>query len=87
MQKVFSYDKQPNGDVKNPPLICLDDLSTGSGRNVQEGYKNIFAGAIQAIRNPNAHENLPIKRDDAIRKLMMASDLMYRIDVVDNLIK
>ena len=41
---------------------------------------DIFAGAMKGIRNPNAHENTKIYRDDAIRKLMFASLLMYKID-------
>ena len=62
------------------PKLLFEDISTTSGQNVQEGYKYIFAGAITGIRNPSAHENTKIYRDDAIRKLMFASHLMYKVD-------
>ncbi len=39
----------------NSPTIRLDDLSTESGRNIQEGYMHLFAGAIQGVRNPKSH--------------------------------
>ena len=38
------------------PIIKLADLSKTTGRNIQKGYKNIFSGSIQGIRNPKAHE-------------------------------
>lgn len=44
------------------------------------GYMNMFAGAINAIRNPKVHENMTISKDDAIRKLYLASMLMYKLD-------
>lgn len=43
-------------------------------------YEKIFPGVIQAIRNPNAHKNTKIEKGDAVRKLMIASDLMYALD-------
>jgi|GEM_PF-562719 len=62
------------------PLLKFNNLSNLSKRNIQEGYTQMLAGAMQAIRNPNAHANLQIDEDDAMRKLMFASDLMYKID-------
>jgi len=40
----------------------------------------MFSVAISAIRNPKAHENITISKDDAIRKLMLASMLMYKLE-------
>lgn len=71
MRKVFSV---------NDPIIKLDDLSYQSGRNVQEGYMEMFAGAIIGIRNPKAHKNRKITKEDAVRKLHFASMLMYKVD-------
>lgn len=71
MRKTFSPTK---------PLLIFEDLDTESGKNVQEGYMQIFAGAIQAIRNPKAHENMYISREDAIKKLILASLLMEKVD-------
>jgi len=62
------------------PLIVLDDLSTQSGRNIQEGYMVIFAGAMIGLRNPKAHNNLEIKQGRAKHLLYLASLLMHKID-------
>lgn len=62
------------------PIILLDDLKTESGRNIQEGYSHILAGAMQAIRNPKAHANIEISSDRACHLLMLASLLFHQID-------
>ena len=72
MQHVFS----PN----NPVLIVGDNLDTQTNRDTQQGYMMMFAGAMSAIRNPKAHENMTISEDDAVRKLAFASMLMYKLD-------
>jgi len=64
----------------NQPKLSFEDNSTVNGKNVQQGYMDIFAGAMKGIRNPNAHENMEIKKDDAVRKLMLTSLLMYKVD-------
>lgn len=61
-------------------VLQFTDSSTTSLKNIQEGYEKIFPGVIQAIRNPNAHRNTKIEKDDAVRKLMIASDLMCMLD-------
>ncbi|MBR1703470.1 MAG: hypothetical protein IJ716_16240 [Lachnospiraceae bacterium] len=35
---------------------------------------------MAALRNPKAHENFQISEGDALRRLMFASMLMYKID-------
>lgn len=62
------------------PIIKLGDISTENGFNTQLGYMEMFAGAINGIRNPKAHSNQTISKSDAIRKLHFASMLMYKID-------
>lgn len=62
------------------PLLVFEGIDTESGRNVQEGYMQIFAGAMQGIRNPKAHENMSISREDAVKRLILASLLMDKID-------
>jgi len=64
----------------NNPIIALDDLSTESGRNVQQGYMEIFAGVMIGIRNPKAHDNIHITENRARHFLYLASLLMYKID-------
>lgn len=71
MMKAFSPTK---------PEIVLGDLSTESGQNEQEGYMFIFAGAMQALRNPKAHANLDIDESRAMHHLLVASLLMSKLD-------
>jgi uncharacterized protein (TIGR02391 family) len=65
--------------VQNP-IIELDDLATVSGKDIQQGYMQIFAGAMTGIRNPKAHGNLDIDETRAIHLLFLASLLMYKLD-------
>ena len=64
----------------NLPAIRLDDLSTESGRNTQEGYMHLFAGALQGIRNPKSHGNIIIGPDRCLLFLFLASLLMSKLD-------
>lgn len=60
--------------------LKFENISTESGENIQKGYIQIFSGAITAIRNPKAHENLTLTKDSAIKRLILASLLMDKID-------
>ena len=71
MYKAFSLQK---------PIIELDDLTTETGKNIQNGYMQIFAGSMIGIRNPKAHENITIDDKRAIHFLFLASLLMFKID-------
>ena len=71
MQAAFS--------IQNP-VIKLGDLSTETGINIQQGYMEMFVGAMIGIRNPQAHCNLTISKSEAVRKLHFASMLMYKLD-------
>lgn len=71
MQAAFS--------VQNP-IIKLGDITTETGTNVQQGYMEMFVGAMIGIRNPKAHCNQTISKSDAIRKLHFASMLMFKLD-------
>ena len=64
----------------NEPLIEFCDRTLESGRNIQKGFMMMLAGAMAGLRNPKAHENLTIEDNDAMRQLMFASMLMYKID-------
>ena len=66
--------------LPNDPVIVLGDLRTESGRNIQDGYSHIFAGAMQAIRNPSAHANTEIDSNRACHQLMLASLLFHQVD-------
>ena len=72
MMRAFSADT---------PLIRLTQLSNTSEKDEQEGYKFIFSGAIQAIRNPRGHEvNLPDTIDMCLDHLSIASALLRRLE-------
>jgi uncharacterized protein (TIGR02391 family) len=71
MRKAFTPSK---------PSILLDDLASETGRNIQQGYMDIFAGSIAGIRNPKAHDNIHITPERAIHHLMIASLLFHKLD-------
>lgn len=64
----------------NAPLIEFCDRSDSSGSNIQKGFMEMLAGAMSALRNPKAHANITISQEDATRRLIFASMLMYKID-------
>jgi uncharacterized protein (TIGR02391 family) len=71
MQRAFSL---------TSPVIELDDLTTESGRNVQQGFLQIFSGAMTGIRNPKAHNNTDIDINEAVRLLCFCGELMDKIE-------
>ena len=72
MHHVFSQN--------NPILLVEDNLESQTNKDTQQGYMMMFSGAMSAIRNPKAHENMEISKEDATRKLMFASMLMYKVE-------
>jgi uncharacterized protein (TIGR02391 family) len=62
------------------PLIVLADLGNQSGRDMQRGYMELFAGSMAAIRNPKAHGNVVISPERALHLLFVASTLWYTLD-------
>lgn len=64
------------------PLLCpVCDTSTESGDNYQQGFHFMTAGAMSALRNPKAHSNNEVlTSEEAMRRLMFASMLMYKLD-------
>ena len=64
------------------PLLCpVCDTSTESGDNYQQGFHFMTAGAMSALRNPKAHSNdVVLTAEEAMRRLMFASMLMYKLD-------
>lgn len=79
--------KIPDGDAAmtsvfsaNNPLLKVCDLSTESGQNEQKGLMFMLQGAMSALRNPKAHANITLTEEDAMRRIMFASMLMYKID-------
>ncbi len=71
MNKAFS---------DNDPVIEACDRSTDTGENIHKGLRFMLAGAMAALRNPKAHANIQIGREEAMRRLIFASLLMQKID-------
>ncbi len=66
--------------TQTKPVYTLANLETESGKNIQEGYMHIFAGAMIGIRNPKAHSNISIDAIDGWEKIVIASHLMKLLD-------
>lgn len=64
--------------VDNPVLI-VEDITSESGKNIQIGYMMIFSGAVMGIRNPKAHENISITKEEAINHLFIANYLVSKL--------
>jgi uncharacterized protein (TIGR02391 family) len=63
------------------PALVLADLTTQTGKDIQAGYRFLFMGSQQAIRNPAAHEQFGRMDDDeAFELLGLASHLMRKLD-------
>jgi uncharacterized protein (TIGR02391 family) len=79
MRNAFSYKCHPTTHaIERTPQLRLTnrDLATDSGFNVQDGYMNLFAGAMRGIRNPKAHDDVTIDAAEAWEMLMFASHLL-----------
>lgn len=72
MQKAFS--------LSHPIIKLVPTLESQSDKDIQQGYQFLFAGAMCAIRNPKAHANVSITKEEALRFLMFASILMGKLD-------
>jgi len=63
------------------PRLRFADLSTRTGRDVQQGLHLMFKGAVQGLRNPDAHEQFkPLDEEEGLERLAFASMLMRRLD-------
>ena len=72
MRFVFSADR---------PLLKLNDLETRSDRNEQQGYMQMLAGAMIAIRNPRSHEHdLTDRPEEALEMLVMANHFIRMLN-------
>lgn len=66
---------------QNANFLRVGNPNTETGRNIQQGYHFMLAGAMSALRNPKAHSNdEKLSAEEAMRRLMFASMLMYKID-------
>jgi uncharacterized protein (TIGR02391 family) len=71
MHKAFS--------PKRPILIFQDQIPSTQG-SMQQGYMEIFSGAMTGIRNPKAHGMVQLDQRRCIHFLFLASLLAEKID-------
>lgn len=65
----------------NRPLLKIGDLNDQICHDKQFGLMNMLQGAISALRNPRLHDSEEIiTKEEAMRRLMFASMLMFLID-------
>lgn len=67
-----------NDDTKT--LLRVGDMTTLSGKDEQDGYRFLFMGAWKGIRNPKAHANTYLSKEQAYKRLIFSSMLMEKID-------
>jgi uncharacterized protein (TIGR02391 family) len=66
---------------ENQPFIRLNNLSSISEKDEQEGYKFIFSGSVMAIRNPRGHEySVADTLLECLDHLSLASLLLRRLE-------
>lgn len=70
-------------NIFNPknPVLQFEDINSQSGKDLQEGYRNIFAGVQLGIRNPYSHDtDRKPTEHEALHIIVMISHLMYMAD-------
>lgn len=64
-----------------PPTLPLNPGMTTTEKSEQEGFKFLFAGSMQAIRNPRGHRtSISDDPDKALDHLCLASMLLRRLE-------
>lgn len=69
-----------NDDKDKTLLTANHQLETTSEKDEQTGYRFMLMGMWMALRNPNAHANNNISKEQAIERLLFVSMLMKKID-------
>ncbi|HQZ25875.1 MAG TPA: TIGR02391 family protein [Flavobacterium sp.] len=64
----------------NNPVIQFADITTETGRNIQQGYMKMFEGMIIGIRNPKSHENMYPDKVKTVHFLYQASFIFVKLD-------
>jgi uncharacterized protein (TIGR02391 family) len=69
---------------KSSPIIVFADQSSQTGQDIQQGLHFMFKGAVQGIRNPDAHEQFQLlDEQEGLEELAFASMLMRKLDAAD----
>ena len=70
----LAFNENGNGSIQ------LNSLTTSSEISEQKGYKNIFAGVMECIRNLSAHELCLMSKEEAIHNIFLISMLLNKLD-------
>jgi uncharacterized protein (TIGR02391 family) len=62
------------------PHLLFDTATTETGRSIHQGYMQIFAGTMSAVRNPKAHGFVEITQNRCVHFLFLASLLALKLD-------
>lgn len=79
-QEVDGAALMNNAFSPNNPVIRLTGMDTQSERDEQQGYMQIYAGAMTGIRNPKAHSNINPDSRNTLHLIALASLLMHKLD-------
>lgn len=72
MQNIFN---------PNNPVLRFEDINSQSGKDLQDGYRQIFVGVQLGIRNPYSHDtDRKPTEHEALHIIVMISHLMYMAD-------
>lgn len=80
MRQAFGFSYQNGNLNRNAQILFVENLSSESRRNIQEGYMNIFVGAMSAVRNPKAHENMNPNEEKTRHLIQFCSLLFYKLE-------
>lgn len=69
-----------NNNKDDTLFIAGEDLSSKSGLSEQEGYRFMLIGLWKAFRDPNAHENKQLTKEEAYERLYFVGMLMNKVD-------
>jgi uncharacterized protein (TIGR02391 family) len=64
----------------NAPVLAFNALADQSDRDQQEGLMQLFAGSVQALRNPRAHDLVPDTAEYALESIALLSFLAKHLD-------
>lgn len=93
LASVFSCAYDNNKTLTKPPAIAVNDLSTESLRNIQEGQGTLTRGLMQGFRNPINHAPMSkvvpslITELDCLNILSLISYLANKLEYAENLSK
>ncbi len=80
LKELDAFEVIFNDNLNETVLIAGNDLVSKSGISEQEGYRYMLKGLWKSLRNPDAHENKSMTKEQAVERLYFASLIMRKID-------